>query len=38
MGGGDAIAQEMQLREWCRENIIERVLVRQEAESRWYLG
>ncbi len=31
MGGGDPIALEMQLREWSRENVIERVLLRQEA-------
>src|SRR3982074_1549742 len=31
MQGGDPIAAEMQLREWSRENVIERVLLRQEA-------
>jgi parvulin-like peptidyl-prolyl isomerase len=31
MGGGDPIALEMQLREWSKENVIERVLMRQEA-------
>ncbi|MCU1258185.1 MAG: prsA1 [Bryobacterales bacterium] len=31
MRGGDPIALEMQLREWSRENVIERVLLRQEA-------
>ena len=31
MQGGDSIALEIQLREWCRENVIERVLLRQEA-------
>lgn len=31
MNGGDPIALEMQLREWSKENVIERVLMRQEA-------
>jgi parvulin-like peptidyl-prolyl isomerase len=31
MQGGDPIQLEMQLREWSRENVIERVLLRQEA-------
>jgi len=31
--GLDPIAAEAQLREWSRENVIERVLVRQEAEA-----
>jgi hypothetical protein len=31
MGGGDPIALEMQLRDWSRENVIERVLLRQAA-------
>ncbi len=33
-GGGEPIALEAQLREWCRENVIERVLMRQEAARR----
>ena len=31
MNGGDPIALEMKLREWSKENVIERVLMRQEA-------
>ncbi|HUS07961.1 MAG TPA: peptidylprolyl isomerase [Bryobacteraceae bacterium] len=31
MHGGDPVQMEMQLREWSRENVIERVLLRQEA-------
>ena len=31
MQGGDPVQLEMQLREWSRENVIERVLLRQEA-------
>jgi hypothetical protein len=31
MGGGDPIALEMQLRDWSKENVIERVLLRQAA-------
>jgi hypothetical protein len=31
MGGGDPISLEMQLKEWSRENVIERVLLRQAA-------
>jgi hypothetical protein len=31
MGGGDPIALEMQLRDWSKENVIERVLLRQGA-------
>lgn len=34
MSGGDPIALEMQLRDWSRENVIERVLMRQEAARR----
>ena len=34
MDGGDPIALEIQLREWSRENVIERVLMRQEAARR----
>jgi parvulin-like peptidyl-prolyl isomerase len=34
MQGADPIAAEIQLREWSRENIIERVLLRQEAARR----
>jgi len=34
MGSGDPVALEMQLREWSRENVIERVLLKQEAERR----
>lgn len=34
MGSGDPIALEMQLREWSRENVIERVLLKQEAVRR----
>lgn len=33
MGGGDPIALEMQLKEWSRENVIERVLLRQAAAA-----
>jgi peptidyl-prolyl cis-trans isomerase C len=31
MGGGDPISLEMQLRDWSKENVIERVLLRQAA-------
>lgn len=31
IGPGDPIAHEMQLREWSKENVIERLLLRQEA-------
>jgi peptidyl-prolyl cis-trans isomerase C len=31
MGGGDPIALEMQLRDWSKENVVERVLLRQAA-------
>ncbi len=34
MGDGDPIALEMQLREWSRDNVIERVLLKQEAARR----
>jgi len=34
MQGADPIAAEIQLREWSRENVIERVLLRQEATRR----
>ena len=34
MPEGDAVTLEMQLREWSRENVIERVLLRQEAARR----
>jgi parvulin-like peptidyl-prolyl isomerase len=34
MEGQDPIAAEMQLREWSRENVVERVLLRQEAAKR----
>ena len=34
MQGADPIAAEIQLREWSRENVIERVLLRQEAARR----
>ncbi len=34
MTGGDPIALEMQLREWSRENVIERALLKQEAVRR----
>jgi len=34
LGDADPIALEMQLREWSRENVIERVLLKQEAARR----
>ncbi len=34
MGDSDPLALEMQLREWSRENVIERVLMKQEAARR----
>ena len=34
MAGGDPIALEQQLREWSRENVIERVLLQQESARR----